>query len=208
MATTPARSPAAATVSAAKPDYPVLFFASQPEWESWLAAEHAAADGVWIKMARKSTGIDSIDWPAALEVALCYGWIDGTRKRLDDVYFLQKFTPRRARSPWSQINIGHVERLIREGRMQPAGQAEVDRAKTDGRWERAYASPSKVQVPADLQTALDANPDAAAFFATLKSTNRYAVLYRIQDAKRPETRARRIATFVDMLARGETLYPQ
>lgn len=192
-------------MATARPEYPTLFFGSQEQWESWLAAEHARTDGVWIKMAKKSTGLASIDWPQALEVALCYGWIDGQRKSLDDSFFLQKFTPRRARSPWSQINIGHVERLTKQGRMQPAGVAEVERAKADGRWERAYQPPSKVEVPPDLQAALDAAPAAATFFATLKGSRRYAVLYRIHDAKRPETRARRIATFVDMLARGETL---
>jgi uncharacterized protein YdeI (YjbR/CyaY-like superfamily) len=195
-------------VPAAKADLPTIFFASQQAWEKWLAAEHGVAAGVWIKMAKKSTGIDSVNHPEALEVALCYGWIDGQRRRLDDEYFLQLFVPRRPTSVWSQINVGHVERLTEAGRMQPAGLAEVERAKADGRWDRAYSSQRNAEVPPDLQAALDSNPAAAAFFATLKSNNRYAVLYRVQDAKRPETRARRIATFVDMLARGETVYPQ
>jgi uncharacterized protein YdeI (YjbR/CyaY-like superfamily) len=194
-------------VPAAKADFPTLFFESPQQWEAWLAAEHARADGIWIKMAKKATGIPSVDWPGAVEVALCYGWIDGQRRPLDETYFLQKFTPRRARSPWSKVNIGHVERLTDAGRMQPAGLAEIERAKADGRWARAYEPPSRVTVPPDLQAALDANAKAAAFFATLKGTNRYAVLYRVQDAKRPETRARRIATFVQMLERGETLHP-
>jgi uncharacterized protein YdeI (YjbR/CyaY-like superfamily) len=195
-------------VPAAKIELPTIFFASQQAWEKWLAAEHGAAPGVWIKMAKKSTGIDSVNHPEALEVALCYGWIDGQRRRLDDEYFLQLFVPRRPTSVWSQINIGHVERPTEAGRMQPAGLAEVERAKADGRWDRAYYSQRNAEVPPDLQAALDSNPTAAAFFATLKSNNRYAVLYRVQDAKRPETRARRIAAFVDMLARGETVYPQ
>lgn len=191
---------------AAKADLPTVFFESQAAWEAWLAAEHATAPGVWIKMARKSTGIPSVDWPQAVEVALCYGWIDGQRAGLDEQYFLQRFTPRRPRSVWSQVNIGHVERLTAEGRMKPAGLAEVERAKADGRWARAYASQSKAEVPPDLQAALAADPKAAAFFATLKGQHRYAILYRVQDAKRPETRARRIAQFVEMLARGETLF--
>lgn len=192
---------------AAGPELPTLLFTSQGEWEQWLAAEHARSEGVWIKMAKKASGLPSIDWPQAVEVALCYGWIDGQRRALDAIYFLQKFTPRRARSVWSQINIGHVERLTAEGRMQPAGLAEVERAKADGRWARAYQPASRIEVPPDLQLALDANPAAGAFFATLTGSNRYAVLYRIHDAKRPETRARRIAQFVDMLARGEVLHP-
>ena len=191
---------------ATSPAEPTIFFATQQDWEDWLAAEHErTSTGVWIKMAKKSSGVQSITHPEALDVALCYGWIDGQRLGFDDVYFLQRFVPRRRQSPWSQINIGKVQRLTDAGRMQPAGIAEVERAKADGRWDRAYQSQRNAEVPPDLQAALDANPQAADFFATLKGTNRFAVLYRIQDAKRPETRARRIATFVDMLARGETL---
>lgn len=187
-------------------DYPVLFFADPHAWEEWLAAENADASGVWLKFAKKGAGIPSLTYPGALDVALCYGWIDGQSKRLDDEFYLQKFTPRRSRSKWSKINRDKVAALIESGRMQPAGLAEIERAKADGRWDAAYDSPSTATVPDDLQEALDANPNAAAFFPTLSSTNRYAILYQIQDAKRPETRARRIAKFVDMLNRGEALH--
>lgn len=190
---------------ATPPAEPTIAFATQQAWEDWLTAEHERTPGLWIKMAKKSSGVQSITHPEALDVALCYGWIDAQRVGFDDVFFLQRFVPRRRQSPWSQINIGNVQRLTDAGRMQPAGIAEVERAKADGRWDRAYQSQRNAEVPPDLRAALDANPQAADFFATLKGTNRYAVLYRIQEAKRPETRARRIATFVDMLARGETL---
>jgi uncharacterized protein YdeI (YjbR/CyaY-like superfamily) len=186
-------------------DKPVMSFTSAADWEAWLEEHHADSDGVWIKMARKSSGIPSIDHAGALQVALCFGWIDGQRRSNDDTSFLQKFTPRRPRSPWSKINIGHVERLIAEGRMRPAGRAAIDAAKADGRWEAAYASQSTIEVPADFQAALDARPEAAAFFATLSRSARYPFLYRIQAAKRPETRAKRIAEYTDLLAEGKTL---
>ncbi|MEP7054078.1 MAG: YdeI/OmpD-associated family protein [Actinomycetota bacterium] len=193
---------------ATRNDLPTIFFATASAWRDWLAAEHQRTPGVWVKMAKKATGITSITHPEALEEALCYGWIDGQRLSFDDTYFLQKFVPRRPRSVWSQINIGHVQRLIDAGRMQPAGLAEIEKATADGRWDRAYQSQSNAEVPPDLQAALDADPQAAAFFATLRGNNKYAVLYRVQDAKKPETRARRIAKFVEMLARGETVHPQ
>jgi uncharacterized protein YdeI (YjbR/CyaY-like superfamily) len=186
-------------------DKPVMSFASPDEWESWLEEHHESSDGVWIQMAKKASGIASVDWAGALQVALCFGWIDGQRRSLDDTHFLQKFTPRRARSPWSKINIGHVERLIGEGRMRPAGQRQIAAAKADGRWDAAYASQSTIEVPADFQAALDARPEAAAFFATLSRSARYPFLYRIQAAKRPETRAKRIAEYTDLLAEGKTL---
>ena len=188
-------------------DLPVLPFASQTAWERWLEANHADSPGLWLKIAKKATGIATVTYAEAVEVALCFGWIDGQRGRLDDEWYIQRFTPRRARSRWSQINRDKAERLIGEGRMRPAGLSEVERAKADGRWAAAYASPSKIEVPDDLRQALDANPAAKDFFATLSGNNRYAVLYRVHDAKRPETRARRIEKFVAMLARGETLYP-
>ena len=158
-------------------------------------------------MAKKATGIPTVTYAEALDVALCYGWIDGQRKRVDEQWFIQRFTPRRARSNWSKVNRDKVERLIADGKMQPAGLREIERAKEDGRWDAAYDSPSAATVPDDLQQALDANPAAAAFFATLNSQNRFAILYRVQDAKRPETRARRIETFVAMLAEGKSVYP-
>jgi uncharacterized protein YdeI (YjbR/CyaY-like superfamily) len=187
-------------------DLPTLSFASQEEWEAWLEANHSSA-GVWMKIAKKSSGIESVTHPEALEAALCHGWIDGQRKRLDDEFFLQKFTPRTPRSPWSRINRDKAERLVEEGRMRPHGLAEMERAKADGRWDAAYEPQSKAPVPDDLQRELDQRPDAAAFFAALDSRNRYAILYRLQDAKRPETRARRLAEFVAMLEEHRKIYP-
>jgi uncharacterized protein YdeI (YjbR/CyaY-like superfamily) len=149
-----------------------------------------------------------VAYAEAIEVALTYGWIDGQARRIDEQHYRQRFTPRRARSPWSKINRAKAERLIAEGAMEPAGLAEVERAKADGRWERAYDSPSTAVVPDDLRAALDAAPAASRLFDELDGTNRYAILYRIQDAKRPETRARRIEQFVAMLERGETLHPR
>ena len=171
-----------------------------------MEANHATADGVWIKVAKKGTGIARRSSPEALDVALCFGWIDGQRRSIDDTYYEQKYTPRRARSKWSKINVEKVAALIEAGKMRPAGLAEIERAKADGRWDAAYDSPSRISVPPDLQAELDKRPAAAANFAALKSTNRYAILYRLHDAKRPETRARRLAQFVEMLERGETLH--
>jgi uncharacterized protein YdeI (YjbR/CyaY-like superfamily) len=188
-------------------DLPVLPFASVAEWEAWLADNHDS-DGVWVKIAKKGTGIDSVRYPEVLEAALCFGWIDGRRESLDETWFLQRFTPRRARSKWSRINRDTVERLTEEGRMREAGLAEVERAKADGRWEAAYAGQRSTTVPDDLRAELDARPAAREFFETLTSQNRYAILYRLQDAKRAETRTRRLAQFVAMLEAGETIYPQ
>ena len=189
------------------PDYPTLAFKTQKAYETWLAKNHAKASGVWIKLAKKGSGVKSITYAEAVEASLCYGWIDGQSKSIDDTAWLQKYTPRGRRSIWSKINIGKVEALIEAGRMQPAGLAAVEAAKKDGRWEAAYEPPSKSVVPPDLQAALDANPAAKAFFATLNSTNRYAILFRTQTAKKPETRAKRIKQFVEMLEKGEKLYP-
>jgi uncharacterized protein YdeI (YjbR/CyaY-like superfamily) len=158
-------------------------------------------------MAKKGAAVASVRYPEVLDSALCYGWIDGRREALDERYFLQRFTPRRPRGRWSWINREKAERLIAEGRMRPAGLAEVQRAKTDGRWEAAYAGQKSATVPEDLQRELDARPQAQAFFAKLSSQNRYAILYRLGDAKRPETRARRLAQFVGMLEAGETIHP-
>jgi len=180
---------------------------SAAAWERWLKRHHATAAGVWLRIAKKDSGIASIDHPAALEEALCWGWIDGQRKSEDARYFLQRFTPRTPRSTWSKINRDKALELIDQGRMQPAGLAEVERARADGRWHAAYDAQSVATVPPDLQAALDANPKAAAFFATLDSRNRYAVLFRTQGAKKPETRAKRIAQFVEMLAKGEKIHP-
>jgi uncharacterized protein YdeI (YjbR/CyaY-like superfamily) len=185
---------------------PQIPFASAAEWEAWLEENHATSDGVWIKMAKKAAGIDSVRYPEVLDSALCFGWIDGRREALDERYFLQRFTPRRPRSRWSRINRDKVMRMTAEGRMRAGGLGEVARAKADGRWEAAYAGQSGIEVPDDLQRELDERPKAKAFFAQLGSQNRYAILYRLHDAKRPETRARRLAKFVAMLEAGETIY--
>jgi uncharacterized protein YdeI (YjbR/CyaY-like superfamily) len=173
-------------------------FASREEWEGWLEANHAASDGLWLKFPKKGTGLPTVDFVEAIEVALCFGWIDGQRKGLDETHYLQKFTPRRARSKWSQINVGRCTELIAAGRMRPAGQAQVDAAKADGRWDAAYAPPSTIEVPDDLVAALEA-AGAAEAFAALKSQDRYSILFQLHDAKRPETRARRIAKFTEQL---------
>jgi len=184
-----------------------LSMADAAAWERWLRRHHAASDGVWLRVAKKGAAEGSVSYAEALEVALCHGWIDGQKQAGDAGHWLQRFTPRRARSIWSKVNRAKAEALIAAGRMQPAGLKEVERAKADGRWADAYDSVSAATVPPDLQAALDAAPQARAFFETLNSANRYAVLWRVQTAKRAETRARRIAQFVQMLARGEKLHP-
>jgi uncharacterized protein YdeI (YjbR/CyaY-like superfamily) len=192
---------------AGREDLPTLAFASQRDWDAWLEGYHAEARGVWLKIAKKATGIPSITHAEALESALRYGWIDGQRTRFDDTYFLQKFTSRRPRSGWSRVNVEKAMALIEQGRMRPAGLREVERAKADGRWDAAYDSQSTITVPEDLQRELDANPEAKAFFATLDSRNRYAILYRLQMAKKAATRAARIQKFVEMLSQGQKIYP-
>lgn len=186
-----------------------LVVADVRRWRAWLRKHHADPDGVWLVLAKKGvTDPTSLTYDEALEEAICHGWIDGQRRSRDDATFHQRFTPRRARSPWSKRNVERVERLVAEGRMQPSGIAEVQRAKDDGRWDAAYEGQATMAVPDDLAAALAAEPAAAAMFGELTSQNRYAVLYRIDSAKRPETRAKRIEQFVAMLARGETIYPQ
>jgi uncharacterized protein YdeI (YjbR/CyaY-like superfamily) len=187
-------------------DLPILSFESPEAFASWLGEHHSGSPGLWLKLAKKGSGIASVNYAEALDVALCYGWIDGQKGSFDESWWLQKFTPRGARSIWSKVNREKALALIEGGRMQPAGLAEIERAQGDGRWEAAYDSQSKAEVPADLAAALAANPAAQAFFATLDSANRYAVLFRVHGAKRPETRARRIAQFVEMLARGEKIH--
>jgi uncharacterized protein YdeI (YjbR/CyaY-like superfamily) len=186
---------------------PVIPFVSAGDWEAWLEANHAASDGVWIKMAKKDSGIESVRYPEVLDSAICFGWIDGRREALDERHFLQRFTPRRPRSRWSRINREKAERLIAEGRMRPAGLAQVEVARADGRWDAAYEGQRTIAVPEDLQRELDARPEAKAFFAALNSQNRYAILYRLQEAKKPETRARRLTKFVAMLEAQETIHP-
>ena len=188
-----------------KTQQPVLFFATPAKLEAWIDEHGEDSDGIWLKFAKKDSGIESVVYAEAVEIALSYGWIDGQAKRHDDHHYLQRFTPRRPRSKWSRINREKAERLIAESRMRPAGLREVERAKEDGRWDEAYDSPSTATVPDDFRAALDAEPAAAEFFASLGSARRYSFLYRITDAKRPETRAKRIAEYVELLARGETL---
>lgn len=185
---------------------PILAFASQAEWEAWLDAEHRASEGVWLKFAKKGSGVETVVYAEALDVALCYGWIDSQVARLDERFYLQKFTPRRARSKWSRINRDKIEELTRQGRLKPAGLEQVELAKADGRWDAAYASPANVAIPDDLQAALDASPQAAEFWERLNKSNRFAIVFQLEDAKKPETRTRRLEKFVGMLERGEKLY--
>jgi len=187
-------------------EQPTEFFDGPEAFEAWLERHAGTADGVWVRMAKKGTGIRSLDWGAGVEVALCFGWIDGQARRIDDEWFMQRFTPRRARSTWSKINRRKVEALTAAGRMRPAGTAEVERARADGRWDAAYDGMATATVPDDLRQALD-EAGMARIFAELDSTNRYAILHRVQTAVRPQTRARRIAKYVAMLAAGEKPYP-
>lgn len=183
----------------------IVELAGPAEWEQWLERHHATVPGVWLKFAKKGAGVRTVIYAEALEVALCFGWIDGQVGRYDAIYYLQRFTPRTKRSKWSQINVGHAERLIEQGRMRPAGLAQVHAARADGRWEAAYASARAIEPSEDFQAALDAHPEAAAFFATLTGSARYAFLYRLSNVKRPENRARRIADYIARLSAGRTL---
>ena len=191
----------------AKDGLPIIAFSSDDAWETWLTEHHVEQPGVWLKLAKKGSGVPTVTYPEAVATALCFGWIDSQAGSYDSAWWMQRFTPRGPRSVWSQVNRSTVGALAEAGRMRPAGAAAVEKAKSDGRWDRAYAPQRTATVPDDLRTALDADPAAAAAFETLNMANRYAILYRVQDAKRPETRARRIASFVQMLARGDTLYP-
>lgn len=188
-------------------ELPVLLFKQPRDWARWLDAHHAGGMGVWLQIAKKDAGLRSVTYPEALELALCYGWIDGQKKSHDASSWLQKFTPRGAKSIWSQINRGKALALMDSGQMKPAGLREVERAREDGRWDAAYEPQRTAGMPEDLAAALQATPRAGAFFAELDSRNRYAVLFRLQTAKKAETRARRLAQFVDMLARQEKFYP-
>lgn len=181
-------------------------FKSAKAFEAWLKKNHATSDGLWLKIAKRGSNETSVTYPEAVEIALCWGWIDGQKKSLDDQHYLQRFTPRRARSVWSRINVNKVQALIDAGRMQAPGEAQVEAAKADGRWARAYDGARTSTVPEDLQAALEAEPAAKTFFASINASNRYAILWRIQTAARAETRARRIAQLVGMLARGETIH--
>ena len=185
---------------------PILAFADAESFEDWLDRQPADSAGTWIKLARKGAGSSSLTKAEAIDAALCHGWIDGQLDKYDDEHWLIRFTPRKPRSKWSLVNTRRASELIAEGRMRSAGLARIEAAKADGRWAAAYAPASSAQVPPDLQQALDASPEAARFFATLKGANRYAILYRVGAVKRPETRARKIAEFVAMLERGETIH--
>ena len=178
------------------------------EWHAWLASQHDASPGVWLAVGKKGGDVTALTRATALDEALCFGWIDGQARSRDDGSYWQRMTPRGPRSMWSAINVGHIERLEKEGRMHPAGRAAVDAAKADGRWDAAYAGPAKTEVPDDLAAAVAANPDAQAMFDVLTSSNRFALVHRLRVVKREETRARKIDEFVAMLARGETPYPQ
>jgi len=202
-----AKSSSPTSASAARAGYPVLLLAARTNWVEWLQENHAAEPGVWMRFAKKAAPFETVTYAEALDVALCYGWIDGQLKKFDAHSYLLKFTPRGKKSIWSKVNVGHVERLITSGDMQPAGLAAVESAKRDGRWDRAYCSSSVSEVPEDLQHALELSPHAQAFFNTLKRDNRYAILFRIQTAVKAETRVRRIAQFVAMLERAETIHP-
>ncbi|RBY92813.1 YdeI family protein [Blastococcus sp. TF02A-30] len=185
-------------------DLPVLAFADAAALEAWLEENHGTAPGLYVRIAKKGTGIPSVDWAGMVEVLLCFGWIDGRANRLDDTWYVQRITPRRKKSVWSLKNVETVERLVAEGRVRPAGLAAVEAAKADGRWERAYAGPATITVPDDLAAALDAEPAARAAFDGLTGQNRYAVLWRVQTAHTPQTRAKRIAAAVAMLREGRT----
>ena len=186
-------------------DLPTKHFKNQKAWEKWLVA-NAEGKGIWLQIAKKDSGIASVNYAEALEIALCHGWIDGQKRGLDGQFFLQRFTPRRPRSLWSKINIAHVERLIAAGRMQPGGMREVEAAKADGRWDVAYQSFSGMEVPAELAEALKKNKKAKAFFDQLDKTNRYSFCWRVHTAKKAETRLARAEKFVGMLARGEKIH--
>ena len=187
----------------------MLTVADAAAWRAWLAEHHGDSEGVWLVLAKKGAREPTgLTYERALEEALCYGWIDGQVRGGDERTYRQRFTPRRSRSSWSKRNVELAGRLISEGRMRPAGLAQIERAKQDGRWEAAYPGPAQMQVPQDLAAALEADPAARAMFQGLSSQNRYAILYRVETAKRPETRRRRIEQFVAMLARGETVHPQ
>ena len=186
---------------------PILFFEDKKKWAGWLNKHHATSEGLWLRLAKKSSTQKSLTYQEALESALCYGWIDGQKKGESDDTWLQRFLPRSKKSIWSKINCQKATALIEAGKMKPAGRREIERAKADGRWDRAYDSPSTAAPTDDFVAALNASPRAKTAFASLDSRNRYAFLFRIQTAKKPETRAKRIALFIQMLENGEKIHP-
>lgn len=189
-----------------KNDLPIIAFDTPDAWEQWLAQHHVASHGIWLRFFKKGSGVTSVTFAEALDGALCYGWIDGQAKKYDDKSWLQKFTPRRPRGLWSKRNREHIERLLQAGRMQAAGLEQVEMAKADGRWEKAYDAPSTMQVPEDFLQALAENEKAKTFFETLNKTNTYAIAWRLQTAKRPETRARRMQAILEMLENGKKFH--
>jgi len=186
---------------------PIISFETQLDWETWLIEHHTDTKGIWLKIAKKEASMPSVTYSEALDSAICYGWIDGQKASFDDQYWLQKFTLRRPKSIWSKANCDRATAFIAEGKIQPAGLRQVELAKADGRWESAYESQSKMAIPADFQSELDTNQQAKEFFNTLSGVNRYAILFRIQTAKKPETRSARIKKFIEMLAKNEKIYP-
>lgn len=188
-------------------EYPIITFKTINEWENWLAQHHAKAPGIWIQLFKKESGINSPPRSEILDIALCYGWIDGQAKSYDKKSWLQKFTPRRPRSIWSKRNTEHVERLIKQGKMKPAGYAEIEKAKADGRWEKAYDAPSTMTIPEDFLIALSKNKKAKDFFEKLNKTNMYAIVWRLQTAKKPETKIKRMNAILAMLSKGEKFHP-
>lgn len=187
-------------------DLPIIAFKSSKEWASWLAQNHTKSSGLWLRLFKKDSGVASVTYAEALDEALCYGWIDGQLDKYDEKSWLRKFTPRRPKSVWSKKNIAHIERLTRAGKMKSAGRQEVEAAKADGRWKRAYDSPSAMQIPADFLKALSQDKKAKAFFATLNKANTYAIAWRLQTAKRPETRAKRLQAILAKLKKGEKFH--
>ena len=194
-------------MTAVPSDLPLLHVTSQTDWEAWLAQNHADAPGVWLQIAKKGQGVTSVSYAEAVEGGLCYGWIDGQKRAYNEQFYLQRFTPRRPNSIWSKVNVAKATALIESGRMAPAGLAEVERAQANGRWQAAYAPQSADEIPPELQAALDAHPKAQAFFTQLDKTNRYAFCFRVQTAKKTETRRQRIAKFITMMENGEKFYP-
>jgi uncharacterized protein YdeI (YjbR/CyaY-like superfamily) len=186
-------------------ELPIVELPDQPAWRQWLQANHESQDGVWLKFAKKGSPTATVSYAEALEEALCFGWIDGQVRRHDEHFYLQRFTPRRTRSKWSQNNVEKAERLIAAGRMQAAGLAQVQGAKADGRWDAAYPAQSQAQIPEDFARALDTSPAAAEFFRTLTGSTRYAFLYRLHNLADPGARAQRIERYIELLSEGHTL---
>lgn len=193
-------------MSTTKSQPDTLPFSSSQAWEEWLSQNHHLEEGIWLRFYKKSSNIASVTYKEAVDVALCYGWIDGQARSYDEQSYIQKFTPRRKRSIWSKVNRGNVERLITDGRMREPGQKAINAAKADGRWDAAYDSPSTSEMPTDFQAALDANPAAHAFYATLNKANTYAILWRLQTTKTPEARQKRMEQILEMLTKGETFH--